>query len=155
MFAINTLVWPWYIYPTVQVKSCQICILLTTTSKLARVFFWDETKHICKVESWTSTLQAWFRLLTRTLLLLTDICWFNLWLSEFGWLLEKYMGIETVYNCGQKFLNKMEGVEKGLDRWELLAQQWSICLPGNEVGGWKYWDGVRARVGSLDTGMGS
>ena len=131
----------WCDLDTVLVKPCQIYIRLDTTSKLVRVFFRDETKHICKVESWTRTFQACFKLLTKTLLLLTDICWFNLWLSEFGWLLEKYMGIERVYNCGQKFLNKMEAWKKVRTGGELLAQQWSICLLGNGVGGLKYWDG--------------
>ena len=36
------------------------------------------------------------------------------------------MGIETVYNCGQKILNKMEALKKVRTGGELLAQQWSI-----------------------------
>ena len=64
------------------------------------------------------------------------------------------MGIETIYNCGQKFLNNMEALKKFRIGGELLAQQLSICLPGNVVGntgmgsesGWQfgYWDGVIA-----------
>jgi len=38
---------------------------------------------------------------------------------------------------------------------ELLAQQWSICLPGNGVGGWRYWDGVRLVVWILVWGHSS
>ena len=56
------------------------------------------------------------------------------------------MGIETVYNSGQKILNKMEALKKVRTGGELLAQQWSICLPGNGVGGLKYWDWVCASL---------
>ena len=64
------------------------------------------------------------------------------------------MGIETVYNCGQNILNKMEALKK-VRTGELLAQQWSICLPGNGVGGWRYWDGVRLVVWILVWGHSS
>ena len=64
------------------------------------------------------------------------------------------MGIETIYNCGQKFLNNMEALKKFRIGGELLAQQLSICLRGNVVGGWKYWDGVRVRLAVWILGWG-
>ena len=80
--------------------------------------------------------------LTKTRLLLRDVCWVNLWLSELGWLLQIYWHWG---NCDQIF--KYHGsVEKRFRQvWSYLHSSGSIWLPRNGV--------LKYRDGSLDTRM--
>lgn len=65
----------------------------------------------------------------------------------------KYMGIEMVYNCGQKILNNMEASKKGKYRWGVISTA-VVHLPSWKRGWWLEILGW-GPVGSLDTGMGS